>query len=297
MDASFEIYQSLRDQAIQAGQEGRWADALPLFESAWSWAGEHGDQELADRAFCNLSIARIELGHTDGCIARLGEILLRTRDLEGRWIATYNIARAYELEKNVEKGLLYARRARDQAGRLGRNDLLASSYNRIGNLLLIHSQWIDAAREYEAALEALDGRPGIALGKVLDNLGYCRVLAGRPEEAFHLLFRSWQILSRCRTPEPLLSLRLDLSFAYLEINRYGRAARHAAVALDLARHLGAQESIKNALYLLGESANLAGDVELARRHFSELQEYYPNLPVVTDLLLAIDVRKLINLRA
>lgn len=297
MDASFETYQELRDRAGQAVHNGRWSEALPLLEAAWNWASEHGDENLADRAFCNLSVARIELRRPEGCLARLGEILMRSRDPEGRWIATYTIARACELDKNLEKGLFYARLARNQAAALRRDDLLGNAHNLTGNLLLADSQPEKAAQEYEAALGLLDGTPGIALGKVFDNLGYCRVLDGLYEEGFRFLFRSWRILRRCGTPEPLLSLRLDLAFAHLEVNRYRDAARHAASALDLARRMEVRDSVKNALYLLGESANLAGDIELARHHFSELQEYYPELPIVTDLLLAMDVRKMVNLRA
>lgn len=92
-------------------------------------------------------------------------------------------------------------------------------------------------------------------------------------------------------------LRLDLAFAHLEARRPQSAARHALAGLEAARAVGDNQSIKNALYLLGESAKQEGDYEKARFYFLELQELYPDLPYVTDYLIAFDLRGLINLRA
>ena len=58
------------------------------------------------------------------------------------------------------------------------------------------------------------------------------------------------------------------------------------------------DSIKNALYLLGEAATLAGHQETARTYFARLQrEFYPEAAYLPGFLLAVDVRKLINLHA
>lgn len=291
-------YRAHRDKGAAAVRDGLWDEALPHLTQAWEWASEQGDEELRDRAFCNLSIVKIELRQADGCLAELGEILLRSRDPEGRWLAGYNISRAYELDKKFERGLFYGRIARDQARAMDREDLLAVSHNRLGNLHLGLSQTTEATRDYERALELL-GRsdPSVHHARILDNLGYCRVLQGRLGEGFHLLFQSWRMLRSGRSKEALVSLHLDLSFAHLEIERPHHAARHATKALELARDLGDRDSVKNALFLLGESASLEGDEIGARRYYSELQTYYPELPVVTDILLAVDTRQMINLKA
>lgn len=295
---SSEVYRQFREKGVAAIRDGLWEEALPPLTRAWEWADEQGDEELRDRAFCNLSIVKIELRQTEGCLAELGEILLRSQDPEGRWLAGYNIARAYELDKKFERGLFYARIARDQARAMDRPDLLAVSHNRLGNLYLGASKTTEATREYEQALELLGSSdPSVHFARILDNLGYCRVLQGRLEEGFRLLFRSWRILRSQHSKEALVSLHLDLSFAHLEIERPRHGARHASKALELARELGDRDSVKNALFLLGESASLGGDEDGARRYYSELQTYYPELPVVTDILLAVDTRQMINLRA
>lgn len=295
---SFEIYASHRERAGIAVRHGRWEEALPWVTRAWEWAVENGSEALRDRALCNLSIVKIHLGEEDGSVAQLGEVLLRTRDPESRWLASYNIARAHELDKKFERGLFYGRIARDQAKAMDRKDLLAVSHNRLGNLHLGQSETARATAEYERSLELMDSRESsLQLGKILDNLGYCRVLQGRLEEGFQLLVRSWRMLRSAGTVQPLISLHLDLSYAYLEIERPRHAGRHAERALDYARRLAEKPSIKNALFLLGESAALQGDEIGARQHYSQLQDFYPELPVITDLLLAVDTRSMINLRA
>jgi Tfp pilus assembly protein PilF len=90
---------------------------------------------------------------------------------------------------------------------------------------------------------------------------------------------------------------LDLCFAYLEIEKYRPARRHGDRALLMAETNGQLRELKNALYLLGETANLMGDAEAAHAYFSRLQKHFPDSPFLVDFLLAIDVRKMINLRA
>lgn len=300
-EGSFETYRALRDQGRQAAQEGLFDEALELFERAGQWAEEHGDQELIDRAFCNLSALRIEIGERDGCVTRLREILMRNTDPLNSLLAAYNIAHAYEIDRTIDKGLFYGRIALKYACQIEDPSWQASAHNLIGNLHLAVSATAEATSEYEAAFELLgdgDGSKGsIFLGKVLDNLGYCRVLDSRHDEGFRLLFRSLRMLRRFGRKEPLISTHVDLAFAHLDVDRPRSATRHAETALDLARELNSAHWVKNALLLLGQSASMDGDTEMARRHFVELQQFYPGLPVVTDLLLSFDLRKIVNLRA
>jgi hypothetical protein len=58
------------------------------------------------------------------------------------------------------------------------------------------------------------------------------------------------------------------------------------------------DQVKNALYLLGEAANLSGKPEEAQRYFARLQQqFYPDALYLPGFLMAVDVRKLINLHA
>jgi hypothetical protein len=84
----------------------------------------------------------------------------------------------------------------------------------------------------------------------------------------------------------------------LERGRLRSAVKFGFAALRGAEEVQDPATVKYALFLLGEAANLAGDHVLARKYFARLQEeHYPDATYLPDFLLAIDVRKMINLRA
>jgi tetratricopeptide (TPR) repeat protein len=295
IEAAFEELRSRGERAIQAGH---LEEAAEILDQALAWAREQGDQRLEDLAVCNRSAVVIELGRGDSELPRLREILLRNSDPAGCRIAAYNIARHYELTKNYKKALFYARITRDRSESLGRRDWLASSYNLIGNTLLAESFVEEACVEYEKALELIPDEPSVARAQILDNLGYCRVLQGRTEEGYTLLYDSLRWLRRLGARRHEISARLDLCFAHLETGRYRHACRQGTLALRLAESLQDRDSVKNALYLLGEMANLSEDVSTARGYFTRLhRDFYPEAGYLPEFLLAVDVRKLVNLHA
>ena len=295
IEAAFEELRSRGERAIQAGH---LEEAEEILEQALVWAREQGDQRLEDLAVCNRSAVVIELGRGDSELPRLREILLRNSDPAGCRIAAYNIARHYELTKNYKKALFYARITRDRSESLGRRDWLASSYNLIGNTLLAESFVEQASAEYEKALELIPDEPSVARAQILDNLGYCRVLQGRTEEGYTLLYDSLRWLRRLGARRHEISARLDLCFAHLETGRYRHARHQGTLALRLAESLQERDSVKNALYLLGEMANLSEDVATARGYFTRLhRDFYPEAGYLPEFLLAVDVRKLVNLHA
>jgi tetratricopeptide (TPR) repeat protein len=293
-------FEKLRDRGHQAVDAGRLGEALDWFERAFAWAESLGEPRLVDLAVCNRAAVRIDLGDGEGELPRLREILLRNGDPVSCRIAAYNIARHYELAKNFKKALFYAHLARDRSKLLGRRDWLASSYNLIGNTLLGESFVERACEQYERALEIMGEEEGhgVARASILDNLGYCRILQGRRREGFALLYRSLRLQRRLGAERYQISTHLDLCFAHLETGRYGYAERHGAMALALAEAMGEKDAVKNALYLLGETAHLSGDAAAALSHFQRLQgDFFPDATYLPGFLLAVDVRKLVNLHA
>ena len=292
--SEFENLNELGRQAIDAGHI---ETALSLYQRASAIAASSGDRRLQDLALCNLAAAAIALGCGDDEVPRLREILLRGEDAANCRLAAYNIARFHEDRKDFKKSLFYARIARDRSELLDRVDWIASSHNQIGNALLAQSLIDEACGHYETAL-SLCREPGIRRALMLDNLGYCRVLQNRLAESYPLFYESLATLRRVGALRYQLCPRLDLSFAHLEGGRLQHAERHGRKALALAESIGDCDAIKNALYLLGEAANLRGDDERAREYFCRLQRgYFPDQPYLPSFLLAIDVRKLINLKA
>jgi tetratricopeptide (TPR) repeat protein len=291
-------FEELRGRGLHAVEAGRLEEAATWFDQALAWAEEHGDTRQVDLALCNRAAVDIELGRGEGELALLREILMRNGDPVNCRVAAYNIARYYELAKSFKKALFYARIARERSAALGRRDWLASSHNLIGNILLAESVLEESCGEFEQALELMPTEPTVWRARILDNIGYSRILQGRHAEGYGYLYQSLRLLRRFRAERYEISTRLDLCFAHLETGRYQLAWKQGSTALALAEKMGEADSVKNALYLLGEVENLRGHVDRARAHFSRLQrDFFPDASYLPGFLLAVDVRKLINLHA
>lgn len=296
--ASRAEFDDLRRRGRQSVEEGRLHDAVDLFDGALVWAEEHGNPDDVDRAWCGRSAAAIELGDDEEVVPRLRKILMRNRDEENCFLAAYNVARAYDLCKEYRKALFYARVAKDRAQRLGHSTWLASSHNQMGNLLLAESFFEEATAEYRKALSYLEPESSVRQALIFDNLGYCAVVEGRHGEGFGLLFRSLRTLNRSGAQRYAAQPHAALCFAYMEVDRPRRALQHGLRALKLAETHDDQDTVKNCLYLLGEAAHLCGDTESAQATFQRLQtEFYPEVEFLSDFLLGVDVRRLVNLRA
>jgi len=292
------FFEDLRQRGRDAVKEGQLEDALALFDEALAWAEARGDARLIDRAFCGRTSVALELGEGEGALSDLRQVLVRNNDPENCFLAAYTLGRAYELAKANKKALFYARIARDRALAMGSQEWIASAHNLIGNMLMAESFFDEACREYEEALRQLPDEPSVRLALIFDNLGYSYFVQDRRREGFSLLFKSLRMLRRFGASRYEIFPQLSLCFAYMEVGRYERAMRYGRRALRAAETLRDSESIKNALYLLGETANLLNEPARAEVYFRRLQrEYYPEADYLPDFLLAIDVRKLIHIKA
>lgn len=292
-------FDDLRNLGQKAVEEGNLEGAETRFDQALSWASDHGSDRQRDLALCNRAAVAIELRCDEGQVAQLREVLLRNSDPTNSLLAAYHISIFYQLsKKNHKKSLFYARIAHGRAELLDRPNLLASSHNQLGNALLGECFVEEACMEYETALRLMPGQASIWRARILDNLGYCRILQKRYEEGYAFLYESLQLLRRLKADRYQVSTRLDLSFAHLETGRYRHALHQGIAALGLAERTGQDDSVKNALYLVGEAANLSGDLDAASSHFRRLQrQFFPEASYLPNFLLAVDVRKLINLHA
>lgn len=292
-----ERYEALRAKAVACLRQGRLGAAEAYYREALGVAREIGDADLADRAYCNLVAVRIGRHEDPEALPRLRQILTRNGDAGNCSLAAYNLARAYEHRRDYKKGLFYARIALERFKSLQRDDSewLAMALNQLGNLLVAESFFHEAIGHYREAL-GLEPSPPLTLRAMISqNIGYCLVMTDRPTEGLSLIFKSRHVLRR--NPQMVPQLHLDIALAHLELGRYRDARRHGEKALRAAKREGRAEEIKNALFVVGEAANLEGDEDLARHYFDLLQEYFPGTPFVSDFLLATDVRQLVNLRA
>jgi tetratricopeptide (TPR) repeat protein len=291
-------YERDRARGLAALEAGRLDEAREAFAAALAAARTLGDPELVDRAFCNEAAVAISLGDVEAPVAPLREILLRNHSVANCYLAAYNIARAYELRKDHKKGLFYARIARDRAESLAHREWLASAWNQIANFLLGDSFFEEAASTYRRAVALL---PGIETSRqlvYLTNLAYCDLMLGRMRTGVATLYRCLRTARRRGWRRGEMIAHVDLCYAHLELGRLREAERHGRHGLELAEAACEPDWVKNALYLLGEVAVVAGTPREGRDRFEQLQQrFYPEQPHLADLLVTVDVRGLVNLRA
>ena len=296
-----EILDEFRGHVDEGARELRRGDlesALVCFERALDCARSSDDPDLVDLAECNRSAILIELGEERDQLPTMRSILLRSADAQNCMVAATNAARVYDLVKDFKKALFYARVASNHADAVGDASQRASVANLVGNLLITDSAVDEAALSYEQALEMMPDDDPVWRARAVGNLGYCRILQGKVREALSLLQKSVAELRSLAARPYLISPLLDLAFALLEADKPGQARPVAEEGLALAEELEDLDARKNALYLLGEAASLEGDIETARHCFGELQQrFYPDKPFVSEFLLSVDVRKVVNLRA
>jgi tetratricopeptide (TPR) repeat protein len=292
------VFDEFKQTARRAVEVGDFPRALAILREAWEWAQRLGTADQVDYAAVSRAALAIQLGDGDAELPALREVLMRSSNVENCRLAAYHISLHYELAKNFKKSLFYARIARDRAQLLGVPEWLASCHNQVGNALLGESFVEEARLEYERALELTADKPGLSRALILQNLGYCHVLQQRFSTGYAHLFESLRTVRHLGATRYQVLLNLDLCFAHLETNRLAHARRRGETALRLAERLGMVDAAKNALYLLGEAANLEGDSDAAYQHFSRLQrDHFPTASYLPGFLLAVDIRKLINLHA
>jgi tetratricopeptide (TPR) repeat protein len=293
-----DFFEDLKSRAQTAAEAGQLEEAGRIMREALDWAKTHGDPNQIDSAVCASAAVKIQLGQGEPELPVLREILLRSGDPANCRLAAYHISLYYDLKKNFKKSLFYARIARDRAAVHGRADFLALSHNQIGNALLGESFVEEASQSYEQALELMARRGNHWLAIVQANLGYCRILQRRFTDGYRLLYRAIRSLRQLHQPRYEAIARLDLCFAHLETGRFQQARRHGEIALRFGEQSGDVDTMKNALYLLGETAGLSGDRGAAHAHFVRLQkEFFPDASYLPAFLLTVDVRKMINLHA
>jgi tetratricopeptide (TPR) repeat protein len=288
---------ALRAEAKELAAAGRLEEAAERLDQCVAIAEQVSDEALRESAACHRAYLAVILGDGAKYVPFLREVLLRNGGAVLSWQAAYGLAYFYELAKEFRKSAFYAQIAIDRARNLGNDDWLAGSLNQLANARLASSSLVDAARLYQDAL-ALEASDGTVRGMLVANLGYARLLAGETLNGVRLLVQGLRILRRNRARVAMVQAHLDLSHGYLELGRWRAALRHAVMALREAQERGFAEEAKNAFYLAGEAARLGGDLDRAEEFFRSLQKaYYPAQPYLSNLLMAVDVRAMVNLHA
>ncbi|HOC43297.1 MAG TPA: hypothetical protein PKJ99_09840 [Thermoanaerobaculales bacterium] len=289
-------------RAQTALERGQFDEGYRLATEAEALAREAGDQDLADRAFCNACAFAIELDTASGMVPRLKQILLGSANSRNRFLAAYYTAVAYDLEDDLAKASSYARRAAELAAELPEPELRARSANLAGNLSLREAEFEAAETCYEQAMAAHRGRDGyhrLMEAQEKDNLGYVLMCTERLSDGLSLCEEARATLEAMGDVHYLPQTLQDLCYGYLLNDNLDRAQRHGERALDLAAAAPDPLVVKNCLFLLSEIAVRRGDTFRARRYLRELTTHYPEVGIseeLIDVFLATDLTTVVNLR-
>jgi len=294
------------DELLRLAEEALGADeferAAELFEEAETLAHQHGETDLADRAFCNRCSVLVELDRGADQIPRLKEILLSSSDPRNRFLAAYNTSVAYDISDDIERAQRYARLATGLAGEAGDPGLAHRSLNLVGVLAVRTSLFDEAEQAFRGCLEAHRGVAGyqrVMAAQVEDNLGYVMMCTDRLEEGIDHCEAARATMEELGATHYLYEVLQDLCYGYVLSDDLDRAHDCGSQALELAIEHQAEQIAKNCLFLLSEIAVRRGDTFGARRYLRELTAYYPEAGVseeIIDVFLATDLTTVVNLR-
>jgi tetratricopeptide (TPR) repeat protein len=293
-------YWDLYREGVDDLHAARLAEAESVLERALQEARRRRLRLLADRAYCNWAAVRIERGlpaeETGPIVNGLSAVLGRSPDLKARQLAAYDLACLYRAHGRTRPGRLYAEIAGRLAATGGDVQSQAVSRHLLGLLWLGEGRMDQARQCLEEALEmGLHGDRGQG-AVALSTLGYCLSLTGEPARGMRLLEQSLASLGGPLSPLYEPSLHLNIGFACLELGDLDAAIHHGEHVLRVERREGRnREESKHARYLVGEALAQKGSAGEAREHFEVLRrEFYPEIPDLSELLLACRTHSLLN---
>jgi len=269
---------------------GRHAEAIPFFDEA---LGLGPDDETRDLLIVNKASAQLYLKLNTPEIQQLPQIILRRPKLRG--LAAYHLAAKFENEKDYKRARFYLDMALKAAESNEDERLKIVSLIDLGNVSAYDSKFHDAIAFFEAALTfpATNDERMLWHAFATESIGYCRVMLGEAEAALEPLHRSLDMLKQCGGENYLSEVYIDFCLANLELERLDEARTFGELGLAQATET---RQVRNAHYLLGEVAYKTGDTALATAHFEKLAAYYPDFPQLTNVLFALDLRKMVNFR-
>ena len=241
----------------------------------------------------------IELGRGEQYVPELRQILMRSADDESCYRAAYNIARSYELKKEHKKAAFYARIAHDRAEQVGRPEWLAWAKNLRANLLLADSFFAEARGVRGGPAARARGYSPVWRALIQDNLGYAYAVEERYADSFRLLYASLRVLRRHGAKRYKVFPLLVLCYAHLEVGRLRSAVKFGLRGPAAGRPSAdfRDDQVRSVPARRGRQPGRRARPRpptTSRR----LQQGTTRTPLTCPhFLLAIDVRKMINLRA
>lgn len=284
--------ESLRQEALAAFRTNDFESALETIEQAFTLGPEPDQHEILT---INKARCFIELRRNDPAVQALPMIVMRRREPRHTFLAAYTLQYKFRLEGEYDRANFYGRLAISTAENAGHPEWTPEPLLELGSTCIFTSETAQAIDSFERVLAMIDGSEGreLSVAFAKQNLGYAKVISGEVETGIALIHEAMDLMGRIGADGYVPESQIDLCYGYLELDELETARHYGELGLE-----GAVEDrqIRNAHYLLGEVLFKLGDVTGARGHFETLARYYPDFPNLTNLLLAIDLRRMVNLK-
>ena len=284
--------EELRQTALARVRSAEYEEALGLYDEALALAAE---EEVRELLTINKADAMIALERTGPEVHALPSILMRRRNDHHVFLAAYALMFKHRIQNESKRAIFYGHVALDAANDADQPFWRIAALNDLGIIYEIDSQFEQAVECFEEALALIErvSNPDehkLSYGTALQNLGASRLLSGAAAEGVALIEKALpSILSSAAMAEA----HIDLCFGYLELGDFTKARFYGESGLELAAE---SRQVRNAHYLLGEACYKAGDSDQADVHFTELARFYPGFRNLKNLLYAIDLRSMVNLK-
>lgn len=284
--------EELRQMGLREMRANRPEEAIALYDQALRIPC---DEVLRELLTINKADALISAGLDGPEVSELPEIILKRQNARHVYLAAYALQYKYQLAKNFKRAALYAKLALEVSEEAHEDGWKSQALKQLGALALFDSREADATQYFVDALALLPENEAnlFARGLAKQNLGYCLLFTKEIERGLTLIHEAVDSLRKTNADGYLAECYLDLCFGYLEIGELAKARHFGELGLE-----GTVEvrQTRNAHYLLGEVSYKSGDLERAKFHFGQLEAFYPDFPHLTDFLLAIDLRNIVNFK-
>jgi tetratricopeptide (TPR) repeat protein len=284
--------EELRLEALSRVRLGDYEEALSIYDAALSLATDEDVRELIS---INKADAMIALERTGPEVNELPRVIMRRRSTRHVYLAAYALQYKYRLENDLKRAMFYGQLALRTAEEANEPAWRRIVLLELGNICELDSQIATAVECFEESLaigeESRENRDrDLSHAYAIENLGYCKLLQGKLDDGLAYVHEALGMLS---DPIGRAEAYVDLCYGYVERGDYAQAQIYGEAALEIAKD---PRQVRNAHYLLGEACYKAGDTEGATYHFDELAKFYPQFRNLKNLLFAIDLRSMVNLK-
>lgn len=274
--------------------QGEAEPALELYEKALELAES---EDLRELVTIRKAEALIAVDRPGDEVSQLPAIVMRRRSPRHVYMAATVLMRRYVEMEDRRRAIFYGEIGRKAAEELGDPLARASVLNGLGIALAANSDFdasLDALEEaYDAILMLDDSREDVQSFRpvILGNIGGVKVVNGETKDGVRILEQALPFLDEDYL---IAEAMLDLCLGYSDLEEYETAEAFGRRALELATM---PRQIRNGNHLMARIALNTGREGEAAQFCDVVASFYPEFPNVKELLLTVDLGKVVNWKA